>query len=62
MTSPLDGPLADGFDLQDQVATSVVSAVAPRLDRAEFEHARRTWTKDLTAFDYLLRGLAFFGF
>ena len=55
-----DGPLADVFDLQDQVTTNVVSAVAPRLDRAEFERTRRKRVDDLTAYDCFLRGLAFF--
>ena len=55
-----DGSLADVFDLQDQVATNVVSAVAPRLDRAEFERARRKRVGDLTAYDCFLRGFAFF--
>jgi TolB-like protein/tetratricopeptide (TPR) repeat protein len=55
-----DGSLADVFDLQDRVATSVVSAVAPRLDRAEFERARRKRVGDLTAYDCFLRGFAFF--
>ena len=55
-----DGSLADVFDLQDQVATNVVSAVAPRLDRAEFERARRKRVGDLTAHDCFLRGFAFF--
>ena len=56
-----DGRLADVFDLQDQVTTNVVSAVAPRLDRAEFERARRKRVHDLTAYDCFLRGLALFG-
>jgi TolB-like protein len=56
-----DGPLADVFDLQDQVTANVVSAVAPRLDRAEFERARRKRVDDLTAYDCFLRGLALFG-
>jgi adenylate cyclase len=55
-----DGPLADVFGLQDQVTASVVGAVAPRLDRAEFERARRKRVADLTAYDCFLRGLAFF--
>ena len=38
----------------------MVSAVAPRLDRAEFERARRKRVGDLTAYDCFLRGFAFF--
>jgi adenylate cyclase len=55
-----DGSLVDVFDLQDQVTTNVVSAVAPRLDRAEFERARRKRVDDFTAYDCFLRGLALF--
>jgi adenylate cyclase len=55
-----DGSLADVFDLQDQVTTNVVSAVAPRLDRAELERTRRKRVDDLTAYDCFLRGLGLF--
>src|SRR5262249_51917007 len=55
-----DGPLADVFDLQDRVATNVVSAIAPPLDRAELERARRKRLNDLTAYDCFLRGFGFF--
>jgi TolB-like protein/Tfp pilus assembly protein PilF len=53
-----EGKLAEVFDLQDQVATSVVSAIAPRLEEAEIERAKRKPTEDLDAYDYYLRGLA----
>jgi TolB-like protein len=36
-----DGALEDTFDLQDQVAASVVGAIAPKLQRAEIEWAKR---------------------
>jgi adenylate cyclase len=52
-----DGPLEDIFDLQDQVTTSVVSAVAPKLQRAEIERAKRKPTESLDAYDYYLRGI-----
>src|SRR5436305_11122027 len=32
-----DGALEDVFDLQDQVTTNVVSAIAPKLEEAEIE-------------------------
>ena len=53
-----DGGLAEIFELQDRVATSVVSAIAPRLEEAEIARARRKPTADLSAYDYYLRGMA----
>jgi len=40
------------------VATSVVGAIAPQLERAEIERAKRKPTENLGAYDYYLRGLA----
>ncbi|TWT12647.1 winged helix-turn-helix domain-containing protein [Reyranella sp. CPCC 100927] len=53
-----DGTLADIFDLQDQVTSRVVGAIAPRLGKAEIERARRKPTENLDAYDYFLRGMA----
>jgi TolB-like protein/class 3 adenylate cyclase len=53
-----DGPLEDVFDLQDQVTTNVVGAIAPTLERAEIERAKRKPTESLDAYDYFLRGMA----
>jgi adenylate cyclase len=53
-----DGALEDIFDLQDRVTESVVSAVAPKLERAEIERAKRKPTASLDAYDYYLRGVA----
>jgi len=53
-----DGTLEDVFDLQDQVAESVVGAIAPRLEQAEIERAKRKPTESLGAYDYFLRGMA----
>jgi TolB-like protein len=53
-----EGSLDDIFELQDQVATSVVGAIAPQLERAEIERARRKPTEHLGAYDYYLRGMA----
>jgi adenylate cyclase len=36
-----DGDLANIFDLQDQVTASVVGAIAPKLEQAEIERAKR---------------------
>jgi TolB-like protein/class 3 adenylate cyclase len=55
-----DGALADVFDLQDQVTTSVVGAIAPRLEQAEIERAKSKSTTNLDAYDHYLRGMANF--
>jgi adenylate cyclase len=56
-----DGGLEDIFDLQDQVTASVVGAIAPKLEQAEIERAKRKPTESLDAYDYYLRGLAALG-
>ena len=53
-----DGGLGDVFGLQDQVATSVVGLIAPRLELAEFERARQKPTEKLDSYDFYLRGAA----
>jgi TolB-like protein len=53
-----DGTLENIFDLQDQVTSSVVGAIAPMLQREEIRRARRKPTENLDAYDYYLRGLA----
>src|SRR6201988_1394116 len=55
-----DGGLGDVFDLQDQVTESVVGAIAPALERAEIERAKRKPTESLDAYALYLRGLARF--
>ena len=40
-----DGGLSDVFDLQDQVTESVVGAIAPAVERAEIERAKRKPTE-----------------
>ncbi len=55
-----DGELADVFDLQDQVTANVVGAIAPKLEQAEIERAKRKPTESLDAYDYYLRGMAAF--
>ena len=57
---PFEGTLDDLFELQDQVAASVVGAVAPQLERAEIERSKRKPTESLDAYDYYLRGMAKF--
>jgi adenylate cyclase len=53
-----DGSLEDIFDLQDRVTASVVGAIAPELETAEIERAKRKPTDNLDAYDYCLRGIA----
>ena len=53
-----DGGLEDIFDLQDQVTASVVGTIAPKLEQAEIERAKRKPTESLDAYDYFLRGMA----
>ena len=55
-----DGDLANIFELQDQVASSVVGTIAPRLEQAEIERSKRKPTESLDAYDYFLRGMAAF--
>ena len=52
-----DGGLADIFDLQDQITAQVIGAIAPRVEQAEIERARRK-TANLDAYDYYLRAWA----
>jgi TolB-like protein/class 3 adenylate cyclase len=52
-----DGGLDDIFDLQDQVTESVVWAIAPALEKAEIERAKRKPTESLDAYALYLRGL-----
>jgi TolB-like protein/class 3 adenylate cyclase len=53
-----DGAIEDIFDLQDQITAKVVIAIAPKLEQAEIERAKRKPTESLDAYDYYLRGMA----
>lgn len=53
-----EGTLDDIFELQDQITASVIGAIAPQLERAEIERAKRKPTESLDAYDYYLRGMA----
>jgi TolB-like protein len=53
-----DGLLADIFDLQDEMAASVVGSIAPALERAEIKRSASKPTESLDAYDYFLRGMA----
>jgi TolB-like protein/Tfp pilus assembly protein PilF len=52
-----EGTLDDIFKLQDQLAASVVGAIARELERAEIERATRKPTESLDAYDFFLRGM-----
>jgi TolB-like protein/DNA-binding SARP family transcriptional activator len=55
-----DGTMEDIFDLQDKISTIILSAIAPKLELAEIERAKRKPTESLDAYDYYLRGMASF--
>ena len=52
-----DGALEDVFDLQDRITAQVVGAIAPAIQRAEIENARRKPADSLDAYDHYLRAL-----
>src|SRR5262249_4223845 len=53
-----DGVLEYIFELQDRVTSSVVGAIAPKLEQAETERAMRKPTESLDAYDWFLRAIA----
>ena len=55
-----DGALHDIFELQDQIASSVVGAIEPKLRQSEIERAARKPTESLDAYDLYLRALGEF--
>jgi TolB-like protein/class 3 adenylate cyclase/Flp pilus assembly protein TadD len=52
-----EGAIENVFELQDQLTTSLVGAIAPRLQHAEIDRARGKPTASLDAYDLFLRGL-----
>ena len=54
----VDGSLEDIFELQDEVALSVVGVIEPTLQAAEIRRSSDRPTTDLTAYDLYLRGLS----
>lgn len=52
-----DGPLDRVFELQDQITTSLVGAIEPKLRSTEIARARRKRPDSLDAFDLLLQAL-----
>ncbi len=53
-----DGVVEDVFELQDQVTSSVVGAIAPKLEQAETQRSLRKPTESLDAYDCFLRAMA----
>jgi adenylate cyclase len=53
-----DAQLADVFELQDNVASSVAGIIEPRLEAAEYRRSTQRATNDLTAYDLYLRARA----
>jgi adenylate cyclase len=53
-----EGTLENIFNLQDRVTERVVGAIAPKVEQAEIERAKRKPTESLQAYDYYLRGRA----
>jgi adenylate cyclase len=52
-----DGALGDVFEMQDRIASDVVSAIAPAVRGRELARAMRKHPDSLTAYDLLLRAL-----
>jgi adenylate cyclase len=52
-----DGVLDDVFELQDKVTSSVVAAIAPRLEQAEIDRSERKPTESLDAVDLYYRAI-----
>ena len=53
-----DGALDQVFDFQDQVTSGVVNVIAPKIERAEIQRAKRKPPGSLDSYDYYLHGLA----
>jgi TolB-like protein/Tfp pilus assembly protein PilF len=53
-----DAQLADVFELQENVASSVAGVIEPRLEAAEYHRSTQRATNDLTAYDLYLRARA----
>jgi TolB-like protein len=52
--------MADLFDVQEQIAASIVGQIAPSVVQAEIDRSARKTTANLDAYDLYLRGLAAF--
>ena len=56
----IEGTFDDVFVLQDQVTENVVGAMAPKIEQAEIERAKRKPTDRLDAYDCYLRAMMYF--
>ena len=54
----IEGSMEDVFDLQDQMTTTVIGQIAPKIERAEIERLKSNPTANLNAYESLLRGMA----
>jgi TolB-like protein/class 3 adenylate cyclase len=54
-----EGALEDVFDLQDNITSSVIPAIAPKVLHVEIARAQAKPTSSLTAYDLYLRAVAF---
>jgi TolB-like protein/cytochrome c-type biogenesis protein CcmH/NrfG len=52
-----DGSIADIFDFQDSIATSVIGLIEPQIRKAEIERARRKRPENLDAWDLFIQAL-----
>jgi adenylate cyclase len=55
-----DRGLDDIFTVQDEVTAAIITAIAPEIDQAEIDKARRTPPNSLGSWGHYLRGLARF--
>ncbi|SDC32890.1 TolB amino-terminal domain-containing protein [Ruegeria marina] len=55
-----DRDIEDVFDLQDEITSSVVGAIAPQINKAELERAGRTRDLDFSSYDLALKAQAMF--
>ncbi|WMT73331.1 adenylate/guanylate cyclase domain-containing protein [Bradyrhizobium sp. Ash2021] len=54
----IDGELTDVFELQDRITANVVSSIAPKIEQAEIERARKNPTNVPDSYDSYLQGIA----
>lgn len=52
-----DGLLSELFDLQDRIATRIVWSIAPHIQEAELQRARRKRPENLSAYDLVLQSI-----
>ncbi len=55
-----DGDLTDIFALQDEITEKIVKALEVKLTEGEQEQMARRYTENLEAYDYFLRGRAYY--